>query len=220
MRLDARREHEHEHHDEVQRQVEDGGEHRGGRDDEPREADLAQQRLAVLHRGHGRCPSPLGVEGEQDHAAEQHDRVVLHLVAEVHELGEDDVDDPEQQQRAHQLPQVAQRRAEELQPEVGRRERPGQVREAARVVAERVRPGAARRRRRSCLDDGARTRPAAARSRSRAAGRRSRRGSAARWRRRIRTARAGRSTDRRHPRGRPPAWRRRVRTRTRSRAGR
>src|SRR5204862_1549777 len=66
-------------------------------------------------------------------------RVVLRALPELDEVREDEVEDAEQQQGPHELPQVAQRRAVELQPEVGNRQRARQRDEAAPVLAERGR---------------------------------------------------------------------------------
>ena len=60
--------------------------------------------------------------------------------ADLDELGEDDVEHAEEQQRAHQLPEVAERGAEEAQLELGHRQGGGEVHEAPRVAAERRRP--------------------------------------------------------------------------------
>ena len=65
--------------------------------------------------------------------------------ADAHDLGEDEVEDAEQEQRPHQRPDVAERRAEEAQLEVGDGEHPGEAPEAAQVVADGGRPAVARR---------------------------------------------------------------------------
>ena len=78
-------------------------------------------------------------EREQHDAQQQRDRVELDVGAEPHDLREDHVEDAEEHQRADQLPQVAERGAEEAQLEVADGHRPRQVPEPARVGAERGR---------------------------------------------------------------------------------
>jgi hypothetical protein len=58
---------------------------------------------------------------------------------ELQEAREDDQQDPEQHQRPDQLPEVAERRAVELQLEVGQGQRARERCEATRIVAERRR---------------------------------------------------------------------------------
>ena len=59
------------------------------------------------------------------------------LVADLRDLGEDDVEHAEEHQRPHERPQVAQHRAEEAQLPLGDREREDERAEAARLVEPR-----------------------------------------------------------------------------------
>ena len=113
---------------------------------------LAHQRLAVGHRA-DRGARGLRVERVDDDPHQQDHRVVLDAAAEPHELGEHEVEDAEQQQRPHQLPEVAEHRAEELEPELEHGERPRQGPEPLRVAAERGRPAHRAQRRGGGIDD-------------------------------------------------------------------
>ena len=138
-RPDAGGEREDEHHEQVERQVERGGQHDRHRDRHPRELDLAHQVLALDDRvDRARA---LREERVEHDVGQQDDGIERDRPADLHELREDDVEHAEQQQRAHELPQVAEHRAEEAQLELGRRQRDRQVREPAQAAAERARAG-------------------------------------------------------------------------------
>jgi hypothetical protein len=102
------------------------------------EVDLAHERLAVDQASH-RAAGDLREEHEQHDPEQQRDRVV-DAAADAEEQREDDVQHREQHQRPDDLPQVAERRAEEAQLEVGDGERPRQAPEAPRVRTQRGRP--------------------------------------------------------------------------------
>jgi hypothetical protein len=131
-------EQEHDHRAEVERHVEQRGEHGRERNGQPRELHLADQRLPIHKRRH-RAARGLGEEGEDDDAEQQRDGIELYVASQPHNLGEHDVEHAEQQQRPHELPQVAERRAEEAQLEVAYSERARQVPQAPRIVPERRR---------------------------------------------------------------------------------
>ena len=129
-RLHPRGEHEHQHGEQVEREVEVGQQdHREGHH-QPRKLDLAHQVLAVQDGGH-RAAGGVGEEGVEHHAGEQDRGVVRHALAQLHELGEDHVEDPEQHQRPHQLPEVAEHRAEEAQLELQGGQRDGELEQPA-----------------------------------------------------------------------------------------
>ena len=76
-------------------------------------------------------------EGEEDDAEQQQHRVVLDvLAADFEDLGEDEEQDPEQHQRPDQRPDVAEHGAEVDALELGHRDQPEQVEEAAGAAAE------------------------------------------------------------------------------------
>ena len=58
-------------------------------------------------------------------------------LAEVDDLGEEEVDDPEEQKRSHQRPEVAQHRAEVAELELGAGERDRQLEHAPSAPSER-----------------------------------------------------------------------------------
>ena len=112
------------------------------RDHHPRELDLANEVLAVDDAAHG-ARGGFGEEGEQHDRAEQLRAVVLLpgcvLAVDLRDLGEEHVQHAEQQQRAHELPQVAEHRAEEAQLEFVAGDVVGEVPEARPVVGQRPR---------------------------------------------------------------------------------
>jgi hypothetical protein len=133
-RLHARGEHEHEHGEQVQQQVEVGDQEHRERHHQPWELDFAHQVLAVGHR-RDRPARGVGEKGEEDDSREQNRRVEADARAEPHELGEDDVEDAEQKQRPHQLPQVAEHRPEEAQLELHDGERHREVDQSAEIAS-------------------------------------------------------------------------------------
>ena len=78
-------------------------------------------------------------ERVQDDAEQQQHRVVLQAAAEFEDLGEDEEQDAEEHQRPDQRPEVAEDRAEVDPLELGDRDQPEQVEEAAGAAAERGR---------------------------------------------------------------------------------
>ena len=76
-------------------------------------------------------------EGEEDDPEQQQDRVVVEFAADFEDLGEDEEQDSEQHQRSDQRPEVAEHGAEVGALELGHRDQPEQVEEAARAAAER-----------------------------------------------------------------------------------
>ncbi len=111
-------------------------------DRQPRELDLAHEVLAVHHAAHG-AAGRFGEEGEEDDRAEKLGPVVVRGGAfgavDFEDQDEEDVQHSEQQQRAHHLPDVPERRAEELQFEFAARDVVGELPEARPVVGQRAR---------------------------------------------------------------------------------
>ena len=122
----AVRQREHEHGDEVHPEVEQRGERHRQRDHHPREAHLAQQRLALNEALHA-TRRRLGEIGPQHDPGEQVDAVVGDALADLEDDREDEVQHAEEQQRPHQRPQVPERRTEVAQLELGPRERQRQL---------------------------------------------------------------------------------------------
>ncbi len=138
-RVNARGQGEDQDDDQVQAEVEHRQQNHRGGDHKPWEVDLAQQVLAVHHAADSRRRS-FGEKLEQDDRTEQLHAVELGFrrrgVVDMPDLREEDPDHAEQQQGAHQRPQVAQDRAEEAQLEFGPRQGEGQRPEPPQVAAQ------------------------------------------------------------------------------------
>ena len=129
-------EQEDQHRDQVEREVHQRGQDDRHRHGQPRELDLAHQVLAVHQRGDG-AAAGFAEEAEEHDPEQQRGREVRLFARRGQDrVAEDEVDDAEQQQRPHHLPQVAEGRAEEGELELRAGQRPGQVPEPARIGAE------------------------------------------------------------------------------------
>jgi hypothetical protein len=123
---------------EVHGEVEQARQHDRERDHDPGELGLADHRLLRDDRA-DRQRRGLLEEPEEHDVEQQQDGVLAHAVAEVERLREHDEQDPEQQQRPGQRPQVAERRAEVAAPELGHRDQVQQIEGPGPPTAERRR---------------------------------------------------------------------------------
>ena len=125
------------HDDQVQHEVEERQQHHRERDHQPRELDLAYEVLAVHDAAH-RTAGGFSEEREQHDRAQQLHAVELfaRLAARAHMADHDEehVQDAEQQQRPHHLPDVAEHGAEELELEFVARDVVGEVPETPPVL--------------------------------------------------------------------------------------
>ena len=112
------------------------GEHDRERDHQARELRLADDPLLGHDRGH-RGRRRLLEEAEEDDVEQQQDRIVGDVGAEPEDLREDEEQDAEQHQRPQQRPEVAEHGAEVRALELGHRDQPEQLDEAAPAAAER-----------------------------------------------------------------------------------
>ena len=126
---------EDEHGDEVHPQVEQRCERDGQGHDHPGKANLAQESLPQLQRGDAVARGLREVGPEHDRGEQVH-AVVGDPRADVDDLREEEVEHAEEQQRAHQRPQVAERGAEVAQLELGARQRQRQLDETSQAAAE------------------------------------------------------------------------------------
>ena len=143
-RPDARDQREDRDHDEVQREVEQRQQNDRQRDDEAGKLDLAHEGLVVHHAAHG-VHRRLGEEREEDDRGQQL-RAVIVVVraaagADLRHHGKEHVQHQEQQQRPHQLPQIAERGSEEPQLPLHQSDVERQVPEPLPIAGDRAGPG-------------------------------------------------------------------------------
>ena len=134
-RRDAAGKREHDHGDEVHSEVERRRQRYRQRDHHPWEPNLAKQRLTLEQAGHA-VPRRLGEVVPQHDPGQQVHAVMRNPLAYLDDLREEQIQHPEEQQRPHQRPDVAEDRAEVAQLELGTRERRRQLDEPSEAASE------------------------------------------------------------------------------------